>query len=101
RIPLLFDACRRHAYDEALQIDKRLAAAPDPVINAVHAAILGNLQCREEAIGVLDAMAKRSASWLDTERVRTLFAFAISDQQLLADLVEGFVKAKILADKIS
>jgi TolB-like protein len=98
KIPLLFDACRRRAYDEALQIVKRLAAPHERLMTAFHIAILGNLQHREEAIGALDALAMHSPAWLDTQRVRGLFAFAISDQQLLADLVDGFVKAKILAD---
>ena len=100
KLPSLFDAYRQGRYEEALQT-MHLKLPDAHLIPAFLAATLGKLGRAAEARSAIESIANTRPEMLDPERVRATFATAFWDAELPADIVDGFNKAKTLADSSS
>ncbi len=98
RLPSFYNCYRQSAYEEALQIAKRINAPGAPLTAAFLAATLGKLGRRAEAQTALEALGKLDPALLQPERLRAAFAIPLWDERLIDDLMDGFLKAKVLVE---
>ncbi len=96
--PSFYNSYRQHAYEDAFQIAKRFnmpAFYWTPLCIAVTAGKLGR---RADAQAALEALGKLDSALLHPERLRAAFAIWQWDVHLLDDLMDGFLKAKAVAE---
>ena len=97
-LPSFYNCYRLHEYEEALQIAKRINAPGAPLAASFRAATVGKLGRRAEAQSAIAALEKADPAMLQPERLRAAFAIPLWEEQLIDELIDGFLKAKALVE---